>query len=213
MSTLCRAKRKCPPAIAAAAKAGQGNVRQGNKTERVRGFHSFAKYSPATFFCPTHLSAFQKSRVNEFATFRIIGNISEIFRKNSPFPKLFRIYFLAGARPFYRAAGARRRTRSPGGASCDALPHKDVPGGTPSTACETHALPIHFSGSLIFLPSFRSKKGEKIALNPTKSHHFETFFYVNARNLMTRNGKIGRLPGQIHEQTRLPSNSDASALQ
>src|SRR5271157_1674191 len=31
--------------------------------------------------------------------FRIMRNISEIFRKNSPFPKKFRIYFFAGGLP------------------------------------------------------------------------------------------------------------------
>ena len=53
-----------------------------------------------------------------------------------------------GARPFYRAAATRRRTRSLGGASRAALPVKDVFGGTPTTARETHALPIQNSACL-----------------------------------------------------------------
>src|SRR5208282_3766273 len=56
-----------------------------------------------------------------------------------------------GLRPFYRAAAGRRRTRSPGGASRAALPVKDVFGGTPNTARETHALPIHLSALLDLL--------------------------------------------------------------
>jgi len=53
-----------------------------------------------------------------------------------------------GARPFYRAAATRRRTRSLGGASRAALPDKDVFGGTPNTARETRALPTHPSAFL-----------------------------------------------------------------
>src|SRR5208283_419948 len=47
MSTLCRAGSEC-----------QGNVCQGNKTERVSGFHS-----PDPFFRPIHLSAFLKGQL------------------------------------------------------------------------------------------------------------------------------------------------------
>jgi hypothetical protein len=53
-----------------------------------------------------------------------------------------------GARPIYRAATARRRTRSQCGASRPAIPVKDVFGGTPNTARETHALPTHLSALL-----------------------------------------------------------------
>ena len=53
-----------------------------------------------------------------------------------------------GARPCYRAEAMRRRTRSLCDASRAALPHKNVSGGTPTTARETHALPIHFSAFL-----------------------------------------------------------------
>src|SRR5208282_382602 len=44
-----------------------------------------------------------------------------------------------------RNVRAARPSRSLGGASRAALPHKDVFGGTPNTARETHALPIHLS--------------------------------------------------------------------
>ena len=50
MSMLCRAKWKCLPAVAAAAKAGQGN-----QTERVRGSHSLPdrfRGSTGDLFCP-----------------------------------------------------------------------------------------------------------------------------------------------------------------
>jgi hypothetical protein len=51
------------------------------------------KYEGATalgspFFCRIHFSAFQKCRIKGGR------KISEIFRKNSPFSKIFRIYFL-----------------------------------------------------------------------------------------------------------------------
>jgi hypothetical protein len=47
MSLLCRAKRKCPPAIAAlSAEAVAEKAGQGNKTDRVRGFHCPDNDSP-----------------------------------------------------------------------------------------------------------------------------------------------------------------------
>jgi len=42
---------------------------------------------------------------------------------------------------FGKIARGARPSRSPGGASRAALPDKDVSGGTPNTACGTHALP------------------------------------------------------------------------
>jgi hypothetical protein len=65
------------------------------------------------------------------------------------------------ARPFYRAAARRRRTRSLGGASRAAPSVQDVFGGTPDTARETHALPTHLSA---FLKS-RGKGCRKISDN------------------------------------------------
>src|SRR5208283_2634846 len=58
-----------------------------------------------------------------------------------------------GARPFYRAVAARRRTQSLCGASRAALPDKDVFGGTPTIAHGTHALPIHLSALIRILGS------------------------------------------------------------
>ena len=52
-----------------------------------------------------------------------------------------------------------RPSRSLGGASRAALLDKDVFGGTPNTARETHALPIHFSA----LQKCRVKGGRKIS--------------------------------------------------
>src|SRR5271157_2920192 len=73
MSTLCRAGQEC----------------QGNKTERVVAFHS-----PDEFFCPTHLSAFQKG-VNGCRKIsdnrKYFGNISE----KQPFSeKISDLFFL-----------------------------------------------------------------------------------------------------------------------
>jgi hypothetical protein len=116
MSTLCRAKRKWQK-------------------------HGGAEKSESSCFCPTHFSAFQKRvygcrRISDNP--KNFGNISE----KQPFSEIISdLFFSAGS--FYRAAAARRRTRSLGGASRPALPLKDVFGGTPDTARETHALPIH----------------------------------------------------------------------
>ncbi len=55
-----------------------------------------------------------------------------------------------------------RPSRSLGGASRAALPDKDVFGGTPNTARETHALPTHLSAFL----KCRIKRGRKISDNP-----------------------------------------------
>jgi hypothetical protein len=50
------------------------------------------KYFP---LCSLWLKMFFRKEVEEF---RIIRKISEIFRKNSPFPKKFRIYFFGKGR-------------------------------------------------------------------------------------------------------------------
>ena len=71
-----------------------------------------------------------KGGLKKVRKFPIIRKISEIFRINSPFPKLFRIIFL-GARP----------SRSLCGASRAALPGKGVSGETPDTTRETRAIP------------------------------------------------------------------------
>jgi hypothetical protein len=63
MSLLCRAQRKCLPAVDASAKAGQGIDCQGNKTERVRGFHSPDNHS-SDEFC-NGLITCQKIKVNQ----------------------------------------------------------------------------------------------------------------------------------------------------
>src|SRR5271157_2636546 len=79
MSTLCRAKN------------GDGRGMIG----RTMGTKDSFRLIPLPFFCPTQLSAFLKG-ITDSKKFRIIRNISEIFRKNSPFSKKFRIYFFGG---------------------------------------------------------------------------------------------------------------------
>ena len=73
----------------------------------------------------------RNAELKEGATFRIIRKISEIFRKNSPFPKKFRVYFL-------------RWSDRPGRWAARLAPHfrpKMCLAGRPYTARETHALP------------------------------------------------------------------------
>jgi hypothetical protein len=59
----------------------------------------------------------------------------------------------------FRNVRGARPSRSLGGASRAALPDKDVFGGTPNTARETHALPTYFSA----FQKCRIKRGRKVS--------------------------------------------------
>jgi hypothetical protein len=82
MHTLCRAEPDW-----------QRNVGHGNKTERIRGFHSPANHTPAKFFCQFIFATFYvffallKYRVKGLE--RFLG----FFEKNSRFIVKFRKFF------------------------------------------------------------------------------------------------------------------------
>jgi hypothetical protein len=85
--------------------------------------------------------------------FRVIKKVATMACTNSaPCAKMARMSTLCRAERKLRNVLGARPSRSLCGASRAAHPVKDVFGGTPNTARETHALPIHLSALLDLIP-------------------------------------------------------------